>query len=323
MDWYLPNDHAAASVLRQEISSFLARHAAPGADIAGAELAVSELLTNAVKHTDGDVWVSIDWGAKHPVLTVQDLGDGLDLDEALGERDGLSVGGYGLMIATSMTKELEVAARAAGGSRVTATLDVARGESIDHDYGTDAESRLPVESEAVDGAFGRESFLRALVVELADGLEMHHGPHAAEAAVARIGAAVGGSMERVHRTHHRLSGPLSSERMAELYVDLKKAIDGDFYVVAIEPDRIVLGNRRCPFGDAVRHAPSLCRMTSSVFGGIAARNTGREVAVHLEERIAVGDQECRVTVWLDEPPAEILPFVHRYTPPATTGDEAS
>jgi anti-sigma regulatory factor (Ser/Thr protein kinase) len=52
-----------------------------------------------------------------------------------------------------------------------------------------------------------------------------------------------------------------------------------------------------PFGDVVRQAPGLCRMTSSVFGGIAARNTGG-AAVVLEERIAVGDPECRVIVWL-------------------------
>ncbi len=48
---------------------------------------------------------------------------------------------------------------------------------------------------------------------------------------------------------------------------------------------------------AVRRAPGLCRMTSSVFGGIAARNTGGATVV-LEERIALGDPECRVVVWL-------------------------
>lgn len=59
----------------------------------------------------------------------------------------------------------------------------------------------------------------------------------------------------------------------------------------------MLGNRQCPFGTAVRHAPALCRMTSSVFGGIAARNLCHAVVL-LDERIAVGDPECRVTVLL-------------------------
>ena len=86
--------------------------------------------------------------------------------------------------------------------------------------------------------------------------------------------------------------------MADLYVRLKGAIDGDFYLVDADERRIVLGNRRCPFGEVVRRQPGLCRMTSSVFGGIAARNTGAS-AVVLEERIALGDPECRVVVWLD------------------------
>ena len=82
-----------------------------------------------------------------------------------------------------------------------------------------------------------------------------------------------------------------------------------------DEDRIVLGNTRCPFGDAVRLAPSLCRMTSSVFGGIAARNNDGPVLVTLEERIAVGDPGCRVTVCLDETKSPAAGFAHRYQPP--------
>ena len=35
-------------------------------------------------------------------------------------------------------------------------------------------------------------------------------------------------------------------------------------------------------------------------------------AVLLEERIAMGDPGCRVTVHLGEPPAAVLPLVHAY-----------
>jgi len=108
---------------------------------------------------------------------------------------------------------------------------------------------------------------------------------------------VGARMEEGYRRARGLVDALSPEEIADLYVRLKAAIDGDFYVVEISEERIVLGNRRCPFGDVVRRAPGLCRMTSSVFGGIAARNTGG-ASVVLEERIAVGDPECRVAVWL-------------------------
>jgi len=63
-------------------------------------------------------------------------------------------------------------------------------------------------------------------------------------------------------------------------------------------------------------APSLCRMTSSVFGGIAALNSDDGAAVLIEERIGVGDPGCRVVVYLGEPPEAVRPHVHRYMPPS-------
>jgi predicted ArsR family transcriptional regulator len=86
-------------------------------------------------------------------------------------------------------------------------------------------------------------------------------------------------------------------------------------VIEADEDKVVLGNTRCPFGEAVRRAPSLCRMTSSVLGGIAARNSDEPVAVLLEERIAVGDPGCRVVVYLRDPGDEASTMVHRYAPP--------
>ena len=99
------------------------------------------------------------------------------------------------------------------------------------------------------------------------------------------------------------------------FVRLKHAIDGQFHIIEITDDHIVLGNTRCPFGDAVRKSPALCRMTSSVFGGIAAHNHDRGAAVILEERIAVGDPGCRVVVYLGDAPDSARSFAHRYTSP--------
>lgn len=310
MDWYLPNDHAAGSSLRGAVREYLERHAAAGSDIGGAELVFAELVTNAIEHTRNDVWVSIDWGSVNPVVTIHDLGPGFELDTE--PADPISASGRGLMVASHLTRELGIAAKKAGGTKVTAVLDLERADTDDHDFIPSATGRLPEPSEAVDGSFGREPFLRALVVQLAETLEFQHGPLAAEAAVAQVGANVGGNMEKAYREHHQHTGDFTPAEIGDFYVALKRAIDGDFYVVSVDDERVVLGNRRCPFGDAVKHAPSLCRMTSSVFGGIAARNLNRDVAVHLEERIAVGDPECRVTVWFDAPPPEIEAFVHRY-----------
>ena len=72
--------------------------------------------------------------------------------------------------------------------------------------------------------------------------------------------------------------------------------------------------------DVVRLAPSLCRMTSSVFGGIAARNNGAPVGVLLEERIAVGDPGCRVVVALSPQAGVDSALAHRYDPPVDEND---
>jgi predicted ArsR family transcriptional regulator len=90
---------------------------------------------------------------------------------------------------------------------------------------------------------------------------------------------------------------LSRTEVAQVLVDLKRRIQGDFFVVEADDDRIVLGNRVCPFGDKVLGRPALCMMTSNVFGSIAADNLGY-AKVEIQEAIARGDPGCRVVVHL-------------------------
>ncbi|MEX1039691.1 MAG: methanogen output domain 1-containing protein, partial [Pirellulaceae bacterium] len=71
-----------------------------------------------------------------------------------------------------------------------------------------------------------------------------------------------------------------------------------FYVIEEDEDKIVLGNRACPFGEMVEGRPSLCMMTSNVFGTIAAENLGY-AKVSIEEAIARGDAGCRIVVHLN------------------------
>jgi predicted ArsR family transcriptional regulator len=80
-------------------------------------------------------------------------------------------------------------------------------------------------------------------------------------------------------------------------VDLKRRIQGDFFIIEEDEDRIVLGNRACPFGDKVLNRTSMCMMTSNVFGAITAENLGY-AKVELQETIARGDAGCRVVVYL-------------------------
>jgi anti-sigma regulatory factor (Ser/Thr protein kinase)/predicted ArsR family transcriptional regulator len=315
LDWYLEagSDATQATALRHEIGAFLERHAGEGSDLDAARVIVAELLANAVRHTSGPVWATVDWSAREPVLIVRDLGPGFRLPEHPELPPMESIGGRGLFIASQLAPELAQRHERSVGADVRATLPVSRATEVSIDPARHVLPSLPGPSEAApDGTFGRESFLRALVVQMATSLEETHGPAAAAAAVAQVGTDVGARMEDAYRSANGIDGRLDVEQTADLYVGLKNAIGGRFRVAERHDDRIVLTTDACPFGEAVRLSPSLCRMTSSVFGGIAARNAGGAAAVQLEERIAVGDPGCRVVVWLTDPPEGQRELVHLY-----------
>jgi anti-sigma regulatory factor (Ser/Thr protein kinase) len=316
VDWYLPPAATAdASLLRREIGAYLARHADSADGVDGAQLIVSELVGNALRHAEGPCWVSVRWTGEQPVLTVVDLGAGFVPDTALPPAE--HAGGRGMFLVDHFADRFEVAARDGGGTVASATLPVHRRPETSWDPPRSKVGSLPgLEEARPEGGFGRETFLRALVVQLAQGLESEHGPDAAERAVAQVGADVGGQMEAEYRAATGATGPLDPEHLAACYVRLKAAIGGGFSVESIEGSRITLVNDRCPFGDAVLKAPALCRMTSSVFGGIAANNGADGAVVLLEERIAVGDPGCRVVVDL-APDAATPPSAHRYAAAAT------
>jgi DNA-binding NarL/FixJ family response regulator/anti-sigma regulatory factor (Ser/Thr protein kinase) len=314
MEWAVDGrSPATIAALRREIAAYLARHAEPDSDLAGAEMVIAELLSNAFEHAPGPAWVRASWEAEKPRLEVHDLGPGFVLDPRLPEPD--SERGRGLFIVNSIADDLARSGKASGGSVVSATLPVRRRVERSHDRPRDAVSPLPpLEEAGPDGLFGKEAFLRALVVEIAQTIEADLGPDVAAATVAQVGADIGGRMEQAYRAATGIAGRLSPRQMADLFVRLKGAIDGDFYVIHADERKLVLGNRRCPFGPMVQREPALCGMTSSVFGGIAARNATRS-AVALEERIALGDPECRVVVWLGDNGPAASASTHHYAGP--------
>lgn len=116
-----------------------------------------------------------------------------------------------------------------------------------------------------------------------------------------VGQTMGDQIDRDYRAALGAER-LSREQGAAVLVDLKRRIGGDFYLIEETEDRIVLGNRTCPFGDKVIGRPFMCMMTSNVFGAIAAENLGY-AQVELQETIAQGHPGCRVAVYL-RPPAE-------------------
>lgn len=142
----------------------------------------------------------------------------------------------------------------------------------------------------------RDLFLRTLLRHLSGVLQDVVGLEEASGFVSVVGQRLGDGMNDAYRAAWG-TAVLSREQVTDVLVDLKRRIQGDFYVISADDERIVLGNRRCPFGDKVVGRPALCMMTSNVFGRIAAENLGY-AKVAIEEAISRGHPGCRVVIHL-------------------------
>jgi predicted ArsR family transcriptional regulator len=142
----------------------------------------------------------------------------------------------------------------------------------------------------------RDIFLRTLIRELSGALEDIVGIEEAAGYISVVGAAMGEQMNQDYRSALQVSS-LSRPQVAAVLVDLKRRIKGDFFVIEESDEKIVLGNRACPFAEKVVGRKSMCMMTSNVFGHIAAENLGYG-KVELQRTIADGHPECRVVVYL-------------------------
>ena len=142
----------------------------------------------------------------------------------------------------------------------------------------------------------RDEFTRTLLGDLSGLLQDVVGLDEASGFISMVGQKMG---ERIYSLYCEALGveELSREQMAEVLVDLKRRIQGDFYVISHDDERIVMGNRACPFAEKVVGRPALCMMTSNVFGSIAAKSQGY-AKVAIEEAIANGNDQCRVVVYL-------------------------
>jgi len=165
------------------------------------------------------------------------------------------------------------------------------------EYRTSASDRANRGSlSTLDVPLDRDVFLRTLLRELAGTLQDVVGLEEAAGFVSVVGQNMGRQMDHDYRAALETTR-LSREQVADVLVDLKARIQGDFYVIEQDDTRIVLGNRACPFAEKVVGRPALCMMTSNVFGSIAAENLGY-AKVELGETIAMGHAGCRVTVHL-------------------------
>lgn len=165
----------------------------------------------------------------------------------------------------------------------------------------------------------RNQFLVELVTGLASTLQYHVGLNESEGFIKQVGMRVGDAIRHDYE-RTKSDGQLSAQQLAEILVDLKRKIDGGFSVESIESTKIVLVNDRCPFGNHVRGVPSLCQMTSSVFGKIASEHFGY-ARIEIKQSIAKLSNCCRVVIHLEEPPVHgILPGSEYFGSGKAVGD---
>jgi hypothetical protein len=150
--------------------------------------------------------------------------------------------------------------------------------------------------EALDTGLERDVFVRTLLRHLAGALQEIVGMKEADGFVSMVGQRMGEEMNQGYKRALAVSR-LDKDQVAAVCLDLKRRIQGDFFVIEQDDDKIVFGNRACPFADKVIGRPALCMMTSNVFGHIAADNLGYS-KVALERTIAEGHSQCRVVVFL-------------------------
>lgn len=158
----------------------------------------------------------------------------------------------------------------------------------------DAAVTIPVRDLNVD--LERDVFLRSLIRELAGTLQDVVGLEEASGFVSVVGQRIGDQINDSYLKALQVKN-LTKAQVADVLVDLKRRIQGDFYIIEQDDEKIVFGNHRCPFEEKVIGRPAMCMMTSNVFGVIAAQNAGY-AKVSLEKTIANGDSGCRVVVYL-------------------------
>lgn len=141
-------------------------------------------------------------------------------------------------------------------------------------------------------------FLQTFILELMHASEQL-GQEQSQQLIEQIAKTAGCFFEEVYRSEkNKKETALDIESYIELILSLKNNIGGNFSLSTSNQDSIAVCNSRCPFGEKVVNFPELCGMTSSVFGGIAARNFGY-AKVEIAKSIAKHDDCCEVYIHMN------------------------
>lgn len=291
MDWCIDTTVTGAiDACEAEVVAHLRRHAEHQALVDLARPLVREVLTGS---PPGLQWVSLDWEDAVARLSVRNLSPNGWPEPGPKGHDLLPVCG-GVALAHQAIPRM---AQCVSGRSATVELGVVR----------PPEPSIDPEPSPVPAGLTRETFLATTAAFMASEREQERSQ---EELAAWLGASFAVAGEEAFRERTGTERPLSAGESAEAFLELQRAFGADFFVVEQTDTRLVLGNRRCPFGDAVAGSPALCRSTSASMGRLAARAAG-EARVTLDERIALGDHQCRLIVDLGPSPAR--PTSHHYS----------
>ncbi|MDP5188196.1 MAG: methanogen output domain 1-containing protein [Alishewanella sp.] len=144
----------------------------------------------------------------------------------------------------------------------------------------------------------RDVFFRDVLRHLTGTLQDVVGLDDASGFVSVVGQRIGDELNEQYKSALQLE-KLDREQVTQVLISLKHKISGNFVVVSQTDEKIILQSTSCPFGDKVKGRPSLCMMTSNVFGVIAAENLGY-AKVQLSETIAKGSDGCKVVIYLQQ-----------------------
>ena len=109
--------------------------------------------------------------------------------------------------------------------------------------------------------------------------------------------------------------PTDGPGVARMLEETHRGLGSDLEVLAVSDDVVEVAVSRCPFGKGVTDSESLCHVTTGLAGRLGSRVNGTATVV-ATERIAAGDDECHLQVWLGTPDRDLRGERHQW-PPAT------
>lgn len=126
---------------------------------------------------------------------------------------------------------------------------------------------------------------------------MHHvlGEDHAEAFLSIVSQQLGDQVNQNYQQALHVD-QLDQEQVVAVIMDFKKRIGGEFYVIDEYPDRLILGNRHCPFAPLIEDQPMFCQVTANFIGTISADNLGY-ARVNVDQSMAQGHDHCQITIF--------------------------